>query len=134
MLAELVCEPDSVISVRAIAERNAIPYSFARSVQHDLVNCGIVESLRGSRGGMRLARDPKQLTLLNVIESLQGPIHIAGCDSNQSENACARKAICSFNPVWSDANSLLRAYFSAVTLYDVVIDGKRPSIPANLFH
>ena len=133
MLAELVREPDSVISVRAAAERNAIPYSFARSVQHDLVNCGIVESLRGSRGGMRLACDPKKLTLLDIIESLQGPIHIACCDSEQSENPCARKTICAFSPVWTDPNNLLRMYLGSVTLYDVVIDGRRPTIPSNLF-
>lgn len=133
MLAELVREPDSVISVRAVAERNAIPYSFARSIQHDLVNCGIVESLRGSRGGMRLACDAKKLTLLNIIEALQGPFHIAYCDSDQSESPCARKAACAFNPVWSDANRLLSAYLGSISLYDVVIDGKRPSIPSNLF-
>lgn len=132
MLAELVREPDAVISVRAAAERNDVPYSFARSVQHDLVKVGIVESLRGSRGGMRLASDPREMTLLQVVEAIQGPVSIASCDSGQPDSPCARKGTCPFNPVWCGANRILRAYLGSVTLYDVVIDGKRPPLPEGL--
>lgn len=132
MLAELVREPDAVISVRAAAERNDVPYSFARSVQHDLVKVGIVESLRGSRGGMRLAKDPRAMTLLEVVESVQGPVSIASCESGAAGSPCPRKSACNFNAVWCGANRILRAYLASVTLYDVVIDGKRPSLPEDL--
>ena len=55
MLSELVKSDGGIVSVRTAAEKNGIPHSFARSIQHDLVRAGIVESMRGSHGGMRLA-------------------------------------------------------------------------------
>ena len=71
MLAELVRSPDCVVSVRTAAEENGVPYSFARSIQHDLALAGIVESLRGARGGMKLAVDPKKTTLLQLVEAMR---------------------------------------------------------------
>ena len=59
MLAALVSDPDGIISVRTAAKENSIPYSFARSIQHDLALAGIVENSRGAAGGMRLAVDPR---------------------------------------------------------------------------
>ncbi len=68
MLAELVRSDGGVVSVRAAAEQNEVPYSFARSIQHDLVRAGIIESTRGSHGGMRLAVDPKTTTIKEIID------------------------------------------------------------------
>ena len=50
MLTDLVRTPAGVVSVRSAADGNGVPYSFARSIQHDLSRAGIIESLRGSRG------------------------------------------------------------------------------------
>ena len=49
MIASLVKQPDGVVSVRTAAKENAVPYSFARSIQHDLTTASIVESLRAVR-------------------------------------------------------------------------------------
>ena len=64
MLAALVEDPRGVVSVRTAARDNGVPYSFARSIQHDLAVAGIVENTRGANGGMRLSVDPKPTTLL----------------------------------------------------------------------
>ena len=42
MIADLVRHPGSVVSVRSAAEENGVPYSFARSIQHELVRAGII--------------------------------------------------------------------------------------------
>ena len=58
MLAMLAEDPERLLSVRTAAEEVNVPYSFARSIQHGLVQAGIVESLRGVHGGMRLKVSP----------------------------------------------------------------------------
>ncbi len=128
MLAELVRGEGAVVSVRSAAEQNRVPYSFARSIQHDLVRAGIIESTRGSHGGMRLSVDPKETTLAEVIEAVQGPIAIATCATADNGEPCAFRAECHFNPVWCEAERILHDYFQSVTLYEVVVEGKLPML------
>lgn len=80
MVAELVEHEGQIVSVRVAAENRGVPYSFARSIQRDLAHAGIIESTRGSRGGMRLLMDPKKTTVRSVVEALQGPIKISACE------------------------------------------------------
>ena len=130
MLAELVRHPGEVLSVRIAAEENGVPYSFARSIQHDLVRAGLIESVRGSRGGMRLAVDPDETTLLAVIEAVQGEVLASDCDSVGDDNGlCPRMPSCPFNPVFCGASTLLRDYYASVALSDIVFGRKAPSIP-----
>ena len=70
MVAELVEHEGQIVSVRVAAENRGVPYSFARSIQRDLAHAGIIESMRGSRGGMRLLMDPKKTTVRSVVEAL----------------------------------------------------------------
>ena len=63
MLAMLAEDPECLLSVRTAAEEVNVPYSFARSIQHGLVQAGIVESLRGVHGGMRLKVSPDDVTI-----------------------------------------------------------------------
>ena len=69
MLAMLAEEPERLLSVRTAAEEVNVPYSFARSIQHGLVQAGIVESLRGVHGGMRLKVSPDDVTIRQVVEA-----------------------------------------------------------------
>ena len=63
MLAMLAEDRESLLSVRTAAEKVDVPYSFARSIPAWAVLAGIVESLRGVHGGMRLKVDPAQITI-----------------------------------------------------------------------
>lgn len=121
MLAEMVRRPGEVISVRSVAEKKGIPYSFARSIQHDLVRAGIVGSVRGSRGGMTLSIDPSKVTLLQVVEAIQGPILTPSPLDSPSKNH-------PFAVVFDGANALVREYLASVSLSDVVNGGKAPSL------
>ena len=129
MLAELVREPSGVVSVRSAAEQNNVPYSFARSIQRDLVQAGVIESIRGSRGGMRLAADPASVTLLDVVEAVQGPLAISGCAAAGPDGeACPRAIACGYNPIWRGAQELLDSYLSSVTLAEAVSGRARPVV------
>ena len=129
MLSELVRSEGGIISVRAASEKDNIPYSFARSIQHDLVRAGIIESTRGSRGGMRLAVDPRRTTGRQVVEAIQGPIYISSCDTvGGHEGPCPFRSECHYNPIWCEAERILRDYFDSVTLYQVVCEHKHPML------
>ncbi len=127
MLAALVSNPDGIISVRTAAKENSIPYSFARSIQHDLAVAGIVENSRGATGGMRLAVDPRETTLLDLVEAVQGPIIVSGCaGALAGSGPCPRRGACHFTSVWCNAERMLRQLFSSVTLHQLVVERRSP--------
>lgn len=129
MLADLVRASNGIVSVRSAADANGVPYSFARSIQHDLARAGIIESLRGSRGGMRLAVDPDRVTLLEVVEAVQGPSSLSACSAaGPNGGVCPRAASCCYNPIWAGAQELLESYLSSVTLSQVVAGNARPVV------
>ena len=130
MLAELATASGDIISVRAAAARNDVPYSFARSIQHDLAKSGLIESVRGSHGGMRLACDPAKTTLCDIVEAIQGKIVVESCASAGPDGSrCPRMGSCPFNPIWCGADALLVAYLGSVTLAQIVGGTAAPSIP-----
>lgn len=122
MMAALVRDPDTVLSVRTAAEENSIPYSFARSIQHDLAEAGIIASTRGAHGGMSLAVDPESVTLLDVVQAVQGPVMLTACNvCGEGQTPCPRKPFCPFNPIWCGAQTLLEAYLSSFTLKEAAL-------------
>lgn len=120
MISELVLEPNAVVSVRNAAEDNGVPYSFARSIQHELVRAGIIKSMRGSRGGMVLAVNPDEVSLLDIIEAVQGPISLAQCDNPSCDEACPNRDTCNLCPIWRNARNMLCEYFSKISLTEAV--------------
>ena len=126
MLAELVRNPGKVVSVRAASKNGGVPYSFARSIQHDLTLGRLITSTRGAHGGMRLAVDPKKTTLLDVVEAMQGPVFLTVTPFEGYDDEPEMEDAEDFAEVWQGAQQLLVKYFSSVTLYDIVIDNLVP--------
>ncbi|MDR2109108.1 MAG: Rrf2 family transcriptional regulator [Coriobacteriales bacterium] len=123
LIAALVNREGKPLSVRAASKLQGVPYTFARSIQHELVLAGFVTSLRGVHGGMVLRRDPDELTLIEVIEAIQGPFSIANCTTEA--NWCEREDGCSFHPVWEGTNDIIRDYLSSVSIKQL-LEGDSP--------
>ena len=123
LVAALMLNEGKPLSVRKAAIMQDVPYSFARGIQHDLVNSGVITALRGAHGGMMLAIDPDEYTLTELIETLQGPISLAVCLSEKGW--CPRDENCAFHKVWEGGSSMLRDYLSSITMKDI-IEGKQP--------
>ena len=128
MLAMLVQGEGNLLSVRTAAEEVDVPYSFARSIQHGLVRAGIVESLRGVHGGMRLKVDPAEVTIRQIVEAVQGPLVMNDCTAD--DVVCPRSSGCCYHPIWSGAQALMHSYLDSVTLDDVVNRRQNPAVDA----
>ena len=126
MLSMLVEHEDSLLSVRTAAEQVNVPYSFARSIQHGLVQAGIVESLRGVHGGMRLKVNPQEVTIRQVVEAVQGPLLMNDCTAEGAE--CPRMSACCYHPLWAGTQALVHSYLDSVTLDDIVNRRQNPAV------
>ncbi len=73
-----------VASAREIAESFDVPTSLLMNVLKELASAGFVESVRGAHGGYRLARAAEDVSLADLIETLEGPIRLAECVAGPS--------------------------------------------------
>jgi Rrf2 family protein len=88
-----------------VAEQQRIPPSFLAKIISQLSIAGLLHTSRGARGGVTLARAPKDITLLEVIEAIDGPIQLNECVAEDSE--CTFDDSCPLRPVWCDAQEML---------------------------
>ncbi len=103
------------VSAREIAERRDIPPRFLEQLLVSLRRGGIVSAVRGARGGFVLARPPRDITVLEVVEALEGALETSVCDSERS-SGCSRSAACAAAPIWAKATAALRDVFATTTL------------------
>jgi len=89
---------DGTLIVDRIAEQMCIPKTFLAKILQKLVKAGIVKSFRGAKGGCQLSRKPAEITLLDVIEAIQGPVAINACALDS--RVCGLSSTCSVHPVW----------------------------------
>lgn len=88
-----------------IARDQHIPPSFLAKIVSQLSVAGVVQTSRGARGGVSLSRPPSNITLLEVVEAIDGPIALNECVRNP--DSCEFCESCHVHTVWSTAQSHL---------------------------
>jgi len=96
----LARERERTASVGEIAQAMNIPKSFLAKILQRLVRHSIVQSIRGVKGGFKLAKKPTEINLLAIMEAIQGiaGINLCAVDSK----LCKMSSFCSVHPVWID--------------------------------
>ena len=79
----------SIVPFREIGRSMEIPQDFLAKILKTLVNAGIVNSVRGARGGYRLARSAHDISFLDVIEAVEGPVALNTCLSESGKDSVA---------------------------------------------
>lgn len=86
----LACAGDRIISRREISESNNVTTMFLQKIMASLMEAGLVTSYRGANGGFRLARAAEEITLLDILEAMEGKVVLNRCLGDYS--ACSRGA------------------------------------------
>lgn len=112
------------VSRAGIAERQNIPLPYLTQVLRTLVNGGILKSNRGPAGGYSLQRKPADITVLDVVTMLQGPVSPANCGgSKESRTACDQFSNCGLAGVWSQLKSANEDVLGQTSLHDIINRG-----------
>jgi len=94
----LAKDKDRFASVTEIAKAMHIPKTFLAKILQRLVRNGIVESIRGMKGGFRLAKKPAEISLLDIMEAIQGCAVINVCAID--DKLCKMSSTCAVHPIW----------------------------------
>ncbi len=96
-----------------IAQEEHIPPSFLAKIVSQLSVAGLLTTSRGARGGVSLARKPDEITLLEVVEAIDGPILLNECVSENG--TCPFKDNCPLQEIWVEAQRDLVNRLQSVT-------------------
>jgi len=113
---------DQRTATSTIAEEQRIPPSFLAKIVSQLSIAGLLHTSRGARGGVTLARHPKDITLLEVIEAIDGPIQLNECVGD--EGKCSFDDECPLRPVWCEAQEDLITRLRGANFADMVAKGQ----------
>lgn len=94
---------DQRAATSAVAREQNIPPSFLAKIISQLSIAGLVHTSRGARGGVTLARVPNEISLLEVVEAIDGPILLNECVD--ADGACSFDRDCPLKPVWCAAQN-----------------------------
>ena len=105
-------------SAAFISNEISVPLRFTLKILNKLVGVGFVRSYRGMDGGYELSKAPAEITLLDIVEAIDGPITINTCIGKDNECTCTdiNKITCFYYHVFDDINACIAEKLRAITL------------------
>ena len=111
------------LDARSVSERACVPERFTVKILRKLVLCGTVCSKKGSAGGYQLAVPPNEITMRQVVETIDGSLEISRCLGGSYE--CSRnndKKGCTFHLIFEKLNAELAEKLDRITIAEVIDD------------
>src|SRR5436189_3457210 len=103
-------EGDQLVPARALAEAQQIPLRFLEQQLGTLHKAGLVESFRGAGGGCRLARDPADIKVAQIVDAIEGPMFPMFC-LDPTDHTCLQDGGCGLQELWADVRVAVRGVF-----------------------
>lgn len=136
VLTVLAARSGEVLSASELAEQAGLEAPTVSKILKPLSQAGLVEGLRGVHGGYRLARDASQITLVEIVEAMEGPLAITECSQDHSQ--CGIAQTCGVRSNWRLINDVVGDALRRVTLAQMLQplslpgDSRRRSIAARV--
>jgi Rrf2 family protein len=110
--------PDAIVPFREIARQMLVPEDFLAKILKTLVDEGLVRSTRGPHGGYALAKPAADISFLEVIEAVEGPIALNVC---LDEDGCGKAAACTMVGVWREGQERMLEVYRAAKLASLAL-------------
>ncbi len=114
---------DGACSIAQISSAEGIPKEFTAKVLKELCRSGFIRSRLGPHGGYRLARPPDEMTVLDIMEALDGPMVINDCLADPS--FCNQVIGCRMHRLFGEVNTAMKKILGSATISDIALEGGR---------
>lgn len=108
------------VPLREIARRENISYQFLEQIFLPLRRAGLIDSVRGAKGGYALARPPEQIRVGEIVRALEGRIAPVECVSDDNGESCVRSPACLTRGIWEKLRDRMEQVLDEITLADVI--------------
>lgn len=113
-------ENSSSVPTRLLAGEQEVSYQLACKLMQQLHDARLVASCMGPKGGFRLSRSPAEISLLNIIEVVQGPLSLNRCLAKAG--ACPRAKVCPMRGKIGELQGRMGEYLGGITLEELASD------------
>ena len=118
-MIHIACIPEETVALRRdIVRLHTIPSDFSSKILRRLVKANLLVATRGTHGGFALARPAGNITLLHVVEAIEGPLGMTDCTTEPC--ACEYAADCVAQPVWQAIQDTIAEMLGKATLEALV--------------
>jgi Rrf2 family protein len=120
-------DPAIRVSTAEIGRRQRIPITFLAKIVAQLASAGLLRSMRGAHGGITLGRPAGEISLLEIVEAIDGPLMLNACVADPT--ACAMGEQCPVHAVWCQAQAELAGRLARTTLEHLVLQRPAAELP-----
>jgi len=119
----------SPVAARELAEFERLPADYVEQILLRLRRAGIVESVRGAKGGYFLGRDPAQITVRDIMAASEHQTFEMNCESHPVHaERCSPNSACAIRSVWQTLQSRIDQFLGSVTLADLLREEPNPEL------
>lgn len=118
---------DGPVPLSSIAQSQGLSENYLEQLMVPLRRDGLVKSIRGAQGGYMLSQAPENITIGQIITTVEGPIALVDCLLESAESAkqpCERAGRCVTRGVWERVASSIENVLNNITLHDLCEDGE----------
>ncbi len=108
------------VTIKEISQRQDVAEPFLSKIATQAANAGLLATKPGRSGGLTLAKPADTITLLDVLEAVDGPISLNRCTSEPSE--CPRSNRCTAHTIWEKAQNQLKELMSNTLLSELAVE------------
>lgn len=112
---------DGIVDAKTLSEETLVTLQFTLKILHKLVKCELVKSFKGVKGGYSLNKSPKNITLKEVIEQIDGPIAMVKC--LEGAECCSlkqEKTNCIYHDIFDTISLDVARKLKSITIADVL--------------
>ena len=124
-------DPEKPRLLKDIAQSQLVSEKYLSRLVLDLRRAKLIRSVRGAKGGFYLARSPETITLLEILETMEGPISVVGCVHSPAQ--CRRDELCPTRDIWVRLNDGIRELTRQITLEDILNTYQRHDAENGIF-
>jgi FeS assembly SUF system regulator len=103
------------VSAAELAAETGLPVPTVQKIVSYLTAAGLLRSVRGVGGGLKLARPAAAISLADIVEAIEGPIALTAC-VDHGKHDCGLEAACTVRPHWGVVNAAMRGALADVPL------------------
>lgn len=117
-------QSEEFVSLADIAEREHLSMKYLESIISILNKGGMLKSARGKNGGYKLAREPRDYNISEILLLTEGSLAPVNCIM-QDGVQCDKAASCSTLPLWAGLDKVIDNYLGGITLEDIITGNRK---------
>jgi len=130
LMCEMSLSQGYTHSAHSLSEKTSMSESAIMKILKLLVKSKLLDSIRGPKGGYIVKKDPKDISVLDVVNAIDGPVAVTLC-SQDSYESCEFKAACAAERGWVNINKALQTTLSGFTIADFITSNEKNKFVAS---